>query len=63
MRFDSSWAGEVESEELKAGEPGDLRTLRPNLHRFKSKVLLDSARASARTLPDRPEVFCFVLTT
>jgi hypothetical protein len=55
----------VESEEERPGDTGDSRTLRPNLHRFKSKVLLDTARAknNARTLPGRPEVFCFVLTT
>jgi len=35
----------VESEEERPGDTGDSRTLRPNLHRFKSKVLLDTARA------------------
>jgi len=62
MRFDSSRTGLVESEEMKTGDTGDSRTLRPNLHRFKSKVLLDSARDCVRC-PTGRKLLYFVLTT
>jgi len=59
--FDSSREESVGS--VPQVPAGGMGALRPNLHGFKSKVLLGGRVMVGLVPPDRPEVLCFVLTT
>jgi hypothetical protein len=64
MRFDSSRTGLVESVDEESGWNRGLANASTKPAQVQIEGLArQRARSSARSLSDRPEVFCFVLTT